>query len=101
FCAMLPPFGIFLPNAPPTYMRSALRGARPGGVSRMATTTQLNLLLSPRDAARALAVSPRTLWSLTSPRGPLPYVRIGRAARYDTAALQAFPETQKHSGRAG
>lgn len=45
------------------------------------------LLLTPRDAAQALAVSERTLWGLTAPRGPLPAVRIGRAVRYSRDAL--------------
>jgi len=64
----------------------------------MLTTGQPGLL-PPRDAARALAVSPRTLWGLTSPRGPIPCVRIGRAVRYALADLQAFAERQTQRGR--
>jgi predicted DNA-binding transcriptional regulator AlpA len=46
------------------------------------------LLLNTRDAAKALATSSRTLWSLTQPRGPIPCVRFGRrSVRYSTAAL--------------
>ena len=33
---------------------------------------QAPLALRPRDAARALGISERTLWSLTAPRGALP-----------------------------
>jgi len=35
------------------------------------------LALRPREAARALGVSERTLWALTK-RGDVPHVRIGR-----------------------
>jgi excisionase family DNA binding protein len=52
------------------------------------------LLLRPRDAARALAVSERTLWTLTR-RGSLRCVRIGRAVRYDVRDLDAFIATAK------
>jgi hypothetical protein len=52
-------------------------------------------LLIPRNAARALAVSERTLWGLTYPRGPIRAVRIGRAVRYDPADLADFIAGQK------
>jgi len=81
-------------------MRAALRGARPGGASTMSTTAQPNLL-SARDAARALAVAERTLWGLTSPRGPIPCVKIGRSVRYAVSDLQAFIDRQKHGGQPG
>jgi len=45
------------------------------------------LLLTPKQAAAALAVSPRTLWSLTAPRGPIPAVRLGRLVRYRVEAM--------------
>jgi excisionase family DNA binding protein len=45
------------------------------------------LLLTPREAAQALATSERTLWSLTAPRGPIPVVRFGRSVRYSRDAL--------------
>jgi excisionase family DNA binding protein len=56
------------------------------------------LLLTPRDAARALAVSPRTLWALTAPRGPIPAVRIGRAVRYSTDALHSYVAAAQQQG---
>lgn len=40
------------------------------------------LLIDPRAAAAMLAVSARTLWALTAPRGPIPAVRVGRLVRY-------------------
>ena len=49
-------------------------------------------LLTVREAAQVLAVSERTLWSLTK-KGHVRCVRIGtRGKRYDPAALAAFIE---------
>jgi excisionase family DNA binding protein len=53
------------------------------------------LLLNTRDAARTLAVSERTLWGLTRPRGPIPAVRLGRAVRYAVTDLQGYIEAQQ------
>lgn len=55
------------------------------------------LAVPPRDAARLLSISERTLWSLTVPRGPIPCVRIGRSVRYAVAALEAY--LAKEGGR--
>lgn len=45
------------------------------------------LALRPRDAARALGISERCLWSLTQ-RGEVPHVKIGgRLVLYPRAAL--------------
>ena len=55
-------------------------------------------LLTAREAARTLAVSERTLWSMTR-RGDVRPVRFGRAVRYDAADLVALVERAK--GRAG
>lgn len=46
-------------------------------------------LLAPQDAARFLAVSPRTLWGMGQ-RGELPIVRIGRLTRYAVNDLLAY-----------
>mgnify|MGYP005852863719 FL=1 len=52
------------------------------------------LALRPREAAKALGISTRTLWGLTAPRGPIPCLRIGRGRRpivlYPVAGLQAW-----------
>ena len=49
------------------------------------------LLVSPRDAARMLAVSTRKLWAMTFQETPgVPYVRIGRCVRYPVAELEAW-----------
>ena len=47
------------------------------------------LLLTAREAAAALSISERTLWSLTD-AGALNAIRIGRAVRYAVADLQAY-----------
>ena len=59
------------------------------------------LLLTPREAAQALATSERTLWSLTVPRGPIPVVRFGRSVRYSTTALAAWIAQQQKQRPAG
>jgi hypothetical protein len=47
------------------------------------------LLLSPKEAALALRISPRLLWSLTK-SGEIPCVRLSRCVRYAPAALQRW-----------
>ncbi len=59
------------------------------------------LFLRPREAAKLLAVSERTLWALSAPRGPLPCAKIGRAVRYRMEDLQEFAaHAAQQSGRA-
>jgi hypothetical protein len=48
------------------------------------------LLLTPREAAGRLAISERSLWGISAPRGPLPVVRIGKSVRYAVADLAAY-----------
>ena len=55
----------------------------------------VRLLLRPREAAEALAVSPRTLWHLSAPRGPIPVLRLpgrgaARSLRYDIRDLMSW-----------
>lgn len=50
----------------------------------------IQLALRPREAAAALSISERTLWSLTAPRGPIPCVRAGRSVLYRVADLNAW-----------
>ena len=49
------------------------------------------LLLKPDEAARALGISPRTLWGLDD----LPRVRIGRSGRYDVEDIQKWIVARK------
>ena len=52
------------------------------------------LLLSLTEAAKALSVCPRTLWSLTKPRGPIPVVRIGTRTLYPVDGLRVWIANQ-------
>jgi hypothetical protein len=55
------------------------------------------LALTAREAADALGITERTLWSLTVPRGPIPSFRIGpggRSIRYSVAALEAWIQAE-------
>lgn len=61
--------------------------------------TQSVLLVSARDAARMLAVSPRKLWAMTFEETPaLPYVRCGRLVRYSVDDLRQWIEAQRKGG---
>lgn len=57
------------------------------------------LALRPREAAKTLGISSRTLWSMTTPRGPIPCVRIGTGKRqsvlYPLAALRDWLASQQ------
>ena len=57
------------------------------------------LLLRPRDAAKTLAISERTLWELTK-KGEIPAVHIGRSVRYAPNDLQSWIETRKTDKKA-
>lgn len=48
------------------------------------------LLLTPREAAYRLGISTRHLWNLTSPRGPIPVVKLGRKTFYRLQDLENF-----------
>ena len=53
------------------------------------------LLLTAREAAKALAISEKTLWTLTTPRGSIPAIRVGeRSLRYSVAALEKWIDAQ-------
>ena len=54
------------------------------------------MLLTARQAAKALCISERTLYSITQ-RGDLRAVRCGRLVRYDPADLRAWIERAKNS----
>ncbi len=56
-----------------------------GGVERLA--------LRPREAARALGISERTLFSLTRD-GDVPHLRVGSAVLYPVDALRAWLAAQ-------
>lgn len=47
-------------------------------------------LLTTKEAAMILRVSERTLWTLTSPRGSIRAVRIGRLVRYAPQVIEEY-----------
>ena len=52
------------------------------------------LLMTPADAAKALAISPRTLWDWTA-KGLIPSLKIGtRMVRYRRVDIEAWVERQ-------
>ncbi len=51
-----------------------------------------------RDMAKMLSISERALWSLTSPRGPVPVLRIGRSVRYVPSDVLRALATQRGHG---
>ncbi len=61
------------------------------------STPALPGLLTSDEAADRLAVSKRTLWSLTK-EGRVRCVRIGRSVRYDPRDLEAFIAAAKKGG---
>ena len=54
-------------------------------------------LYTAREAAEYLAISERSLWAITAPRGQLRAVRIGRLIRYDPLDVAAFVESSKEA----
>jgi excisionase family DNA binding protein len=72
---------------------------RPDAGRPASLTEEVKLLLTPPEAAEALAVSERTLWAMTYPRGPIPVVRLGRAVRYCKNSLEEFVRAAQVGGR--
>ena len=64
-----------------------------------------SIALRPREIAKALGISQRTLWSLSAPRGPIPCVRVGHGKRksvlYSLACVQAWLADQSQSAKEG
>jgi excisionase family DNA binding protein len=55
------------------------------------------ILVDAREAARRLAISPRTLWQLTRDR-TVPSVRIGKCVRYRVVDLENWTQQQVLKG---
>ena len=70
---------------------------RPAGPPIVALAPIARLLLVPKEAAAALGISPRLLWSKTK-IGEIPCMRIGKAVRYSPAALQAWIDKASQQG---
>lgn len=62
------------------------------------------LALRPREAAKALGISPRLLWQLTKD-GRIPCVRVGSGTRktvlYPVADLQAWLSRESNTAKGG
>jgi excisionase family DNA binding protein len=56
------------------------------------------LALGAAEAAPALGISERSLWTLTK-SGDIPHVRIGRRVLYPVRALDTWLEEQAKGGR--
>lgn len=54
------------------------------------------LLLSPREAARALSICEKTLWTITQ-KGEIPVIKIGRLVRYPIEGLKAWIENKSQN----
>ncbi len=52
-------------------------------------------LMASREAAAYLGIGARKLWDLTSPRGPVPSVRVGTLVRYSVKDLDAAIDRMK------
>ena len=65
----------------------------------MTTNTPRNptLLLTPRQAAEGLAISPRKLWAMTASR-EIPHIRLGRCVRYPVDDLRRWIAEHKEGG---
>ena len=67
-----------------------MKDARCEKFSTEAANTPGRLLTTP-EAADLLSISDRTLWTLTSPRGPIPCVKVGaRSIRYRVCDLERY-----------
>jgi hypothetical protein len=84
-------------------MRATFRGPRPAGPTAVTDNASSSLALRPREAARALNISPRLLWQLTKD-GHVPCVRVGtgkrKAVLYPVATLQRWLHEQAVKGGA-
>jgi excisionase family DNA binding protein len=56
------------------------------------------LAMRPREAAKALGVSERTLWEWTN-RGEVPHIRIGKAILYPVDVLRRWLDEQAATGK--
>jgi excisionase family DNA binding protein len=62
--------------------------------------TMESLALRPREAAKALGVSERSLWEWTH-RGDVPHVRIGRTIMYPVDSLREWLNRQANKAKGG
>ena len=75
-------------DPPPDRPAKRARPARAAGQQSDRPDTE-RLLVTEREAAHQLSMSPRKLWELRN-RGEIPCVRFGRIVRYDPKDLKAW-----------
>ena len=63
--------------------------------ARSKAVDEPRLLLGPREAAKLLSISTGTLYNLSSPRGPIPYIKLGARTCYAVKDLEALIEKLK------
>ena len=73
------------------------RAKTEGSIQNDAALVGPPLALRPREAAKALSISQRLLWTITS-RGQIPHVRVGRAVLYPVVELKRWLSEQTGSG---
>lgn len=61
----------------------------------MEADEKVTVSLRPREAAKALGVSARTLWTWTKRFG-IPHVRVGNVVLYPVDALQEWLRQREH-----
>lgn len=61
----------------------------------MESNATLKLLLSAREAARAMGISEKHLWSHSRPRGSIPCLKIGARTLYDPRDLRRWIDAAK------
>lgn len=57
------------------------------------------ILMKPKEAAKFLAISEKTLWNLRK-RGEIPYLKIGRSVRYPVDDLRRWISRRRKGGEA-
>jgi excisionase family DNA binding protein len=67
---------------------------KPTELRKQSDVMSAPLLLTEKQAAAVLNISPRTLWGMRQ-RGEIRFVRFGRAVRYDPADLRSWIDSQK------
>ena len=70
----------------------------PAALQRPALTPIPRLLLSRDEAAVAIGLSVRELDDLTSPRGPVRCVRVGRRVLFSPAVIQQWIDAETQEG---
>lgn len=81
-------------TAPLREQASARKQRQPIAPPRSEPNAAPPLLLTEREAAAMLTMSPRKLWELRN-RGEIPCIRFDRCVRYDPADLRRWIESRK------